>query len=858
MDRTVANEDAAGSATDGPSPPRIVGGYRILCPLGSGGMGTVYEAEQVALQRRVALKLLPPHRALSAAAVATFWREAEAGGRLNHTGLVAVHEVGEDDGLHYIAQELVEGGRTLADELDETRRLTQLPPDHYWVEGRRFLAIAEALDEAHRAGVIHRDIKPGNILLTPGGEPKVGDFGIARLDEGTGSTRTGEVAGTPCYMAPEQVRGERTGNDPRGDVFSLGATLYEALTLTRAFDGDTAPQIMDRILHDDPVDPRRLRSHVPADLAAICLKALEKRPDRRYPNMAELVADLRRFLDHRPVVARPPGPWTRGTKWMRRHPVASTAVALVSVALVVVSVLALQIRRQNEALAVEAATSRAALEFVVDLFRATDPAEARGSTVTVEEVLDRGAGRIADDFADQPEVQARLLDVVGGVYLSLGDFEEAEPALERSLELRRERLGASHPDTLASVHALGELRRYQGRTDEAEALYGEALAGRTAGLGGEHADTLATRDARARLHTEQARYEEAEAEALDVRRIRERVLDEGDPDRLASLHTLGLLYWRQGRYDEAEPLFVRALEERRLRLGSDHPEVVPSLNDLALVRLEMGRYEEAEAGFAEAIATGEALLGGDHPHTLASRANLAALYADQGRYDEAAALHLDVLGAKRRLLGEEHPSTQTTVNNLANVHLRRGDLAAAEPLFLQGLDVARRTLGDDHPDTLVSLNNVAVLYRNQGRHLEAEPLFHQVIEGRRRVLGDDHPDTYRAVVGLGLMHYRRGDLATAEPLLAEALEGRRRVLGLDHPSTLSTAGTLADLYLQQGRPEQALPVLEDVARRQCETLGADHTATRETLGRMEQAFRATGEEDSEVSCPAGERRGGHE
>jgi len=812
-------------------------------------MGTVHEAEDVALKRRVALKILPADRALSAAAVAKFWREAEAGGRLNHPGLVAVHEVGEDAGLHFIAQELVAGGRTLADELDELREDASQAVSYPRSVGARFLAIAQALDQAHRAGVVHRDIKPGNILLTPEGEPKVGDFGLARLDDGQALTRTGDVSGTPCYMAPEQVRGERTGNDPRGDVFSLGATLYEALTLSRAFDGDTAPQVMEQVLNADPPDPRRLRSRVPADLAAICLKALEKRPERRYPDMAAMAADLERFLEHRPVHARPPGAWAMGLKWLRRHPVVATSAALVLVALVAVSALSLRIRRQAAELEVEAATSRAALDFVVDLFRSTDPAEARGSTVTVKEVLDRGAGQIPDDFADQPEVQARLLDLTGAIYLSLGDLQRAETDLEPSLALRREVLGDLHEDTATSRYRLAELRRHQGRFDEAEEGYREAIDARTALLGSDHPDTLTARDGHARLRIEQARYEEAEALATDVLEARERVLADDHPDRLTSRHTLGLLFWRQGRHGDAEPLFVSVLDGRRRSQGEDHPDVVPALNDLALVRLEMGSYGSAEVGFVEADALATRVLGEDHVHTLASRANLAALYADQARYDEAAELHGRVLDAKRRLLGDDHPSTQATVNNLANVHLRRGDLTAAEPLFLGGLETARRTLGDDHPDTLVSLNNVAVVYRNQGRHTEAEPLFRQVIEGRRRVLGDDHPDTYRAVVGLGLMFYRRGDLEPAEPLLEEALEGRRRVLGEDHPSTLSTAGYLADLHLQRGRPDEAEPLLTETFRGQCATLGPDHPSTLATLAKLADLARTAGGDPDEIACP---------
>ncbi|MGQ0554279.1 MAG: WD40 repeat domain-containing serine/threonine protein kinase [Planctomycetota bacterium] len=315
-------------------PGALLGGFRLVRKLGAGGMSVVWEAEQLSLRRRVALKLLLPHLGVSEAARERFEREGVAGGRLAHPGIVRTYEISSAGEWQFIVQELVDGARTLGDLLRERHERQQERTDaaeDYVGIAALFATIADALQAAHAAGVVHRDVKPGNILLTQAGEPKVADFGLARLVDDFKLSRTGELAGTPAYMSPEQAASQRIGIDHRTDVFSLGATLYEALTLRRPFDGDTSQQVIEQILLVDPPDPRALRSRVPRDLAVICMKALEKQRERRYQSMAELAADLRRFLAHESILARPPGPLARARKWTRRHPVV-TAAGLVALA----------------------------------------------------------------------------------------------------------------------------------------------------------------------------------------------------------------------------------------------------------------------------------------------------------------------------------------------------------------------------------------------------------------------------------------------------------------------------------------------------------------------------------------------
>ncbi len=320
--------------------PKALGDFRIIRELGSGGMGTVYEAEQVSLKRRVALKVLPPHLSFHGEAVLKFKREAEAGGRQTHPGIVAVHAIGQEGGTHYIAQELVEGGYTLEDRIRELREESKRPPGYFREIAKLVAEIAEALQHAHDSGVVHRDIKPSNILLSSGDRPKVTDFGLAKVEDALALSRSGELAGTPFYMSPEQAASQRIGIDHRTDIFSLGVTLYELLTLELPFSGDSQQEILKKILLNDPRPPRAASDRVPRDLEVICLKAMEKSPDARYCTMADFAEDLLRFHSGDVINAKPVWSFVRFCRRIRRNPALLMATAAFFVAFIALLVLA--------------------------------------------------------------------------------------------------------------------------------------------------------------------------------------------------------------------------------------------------------------------------------------------------------------------------------------------------------------------------------------------------------------------------------------------------------------------------------------------------------------------------------------
>ncbi len=332
--------------------PQVLGDFRIIGEIGRGGMGIVYEADQISLNRKVALKVLPPHLSYSSDAVEKFHREAEAGGRQRHPGIVAIFAVGEHDGVHYIAQELVESGSTLDDKLDELRGMGDLPVGYFRETAAFFVELAEALAHAHASGVIHRDVKPSNILLTAEGSPKITDFGLARVEGALALSRTGDFAGTPYYMSPEQAMSRRIGIDHRTDVYSLGVTLYETLTLGHPFEGETSQEVLKKIIFHEPHDPRKVNGRVPRDLAVICLKAMEKEQSHRYQTMAEFAGDLRRFLDGEVILAKPAGPAARFFKRVKRNPGLSAAIGVAIVTamtlLIVTFLVAAQKEREKE------------------------------------------------------------------------------------------------------------------------------------------------------------------------------------------------------------------------------------------------------------------------------------------------------------------------------------------------------------------------------------------------------------------------------------------------------------------------------------------------------------------------------
>jgi serine/threonine protein kinase len=751
--------------------PSAIGRYRILRKLGEGGMGVVYEAEQEQPRRTVALKVVKSGLR-DPKLIRRFEQESLALGRLQHPGIAQIYEAGTAENefgpLPYFAMEFIRGQPLLeyanAHQTDIRHRLDLMA------------RICEAVQHAHQRGIIHRDLKPGNILVDETGQPKILDFGVARATDSdarvTRQTDLGQLVGTLAYMSPEQVIADPTDLDTRSDVYALGVILYELLAGRLPY--RISPKLYEAaqtIREEEPSALRAVSSAYRGDIETIVGKALEKDKTRRYSSAAEMAADIRRYLQDEPIMARPASTAYQLKKFARRHKALVLGVAAVFI--VLIAGIAVSTREAARANA-ESATSRAISDFLQNDLLAqasaanqSQPATKSDPDLKVRTALDRAAAKITGKFDRQPEVEAAIRNTIGQTYMDLGLYPQARTQLERARDLRRRVLGATNPETLKTTSRIGYAACLQGKYPEAESLMGPNLE------------------------------------------IQRRVLGPDNPDTLSSMSDLGIVYWAEGKYAQAEALDSQNLEIQRRVLGPEHPDTLKSMNDLAIVFTEEGKYAQAEAIESRTVEIRRRVLGPEHPNTMGSMHNLAYVYFDQGKYAQAEKLDGQILEICRRALGPEHPQTLLSANNLASDYLAEGKYAQAHMLDIPTLEAERRALGPEHPQTLMTMNNLASDYLAQRKYPQAETLYRQSLEVRLRLLGPAHPNTLATLSQVASAYQRHGKFVLAESYAVQALAGRRRALGSQDPDTLASVDDLALAYQSQDKFAQAEPLARE-------------------------------------------------
>ncbi len=828
--KSMFKRTRARAEKDVPVQGRTIGDFRLVQLLGRGGMGEVWEAEQSSLSRRVALKLLAPELAVQRG-TDFFSREARAGARLNHPGIISVLGAGVDDGAHWIAMELVEGGYTLSAFLAEMRAESEVPEGYYRNVAEVAAKVAEAMEAAHQEGVIHRDLKPLNILVTEEDEPKVGDFGLARLVDENSLSSTGDFAGTYYHMSPEQVAARRMGIDHRTDIFSLGIILYELLTLVRPFEGDTTHQIAQKILLRDPRDPRTLRSKVPDDLAVICAKAMEKDPVERYSSMAEVAADLRRHNAHEPILAKPPGPLRRAAKWARRNPTKSVAGSIAAAAFVAISALAWQLQlKTDEANESAQQAELAASGMAIEKQRAEETAG-----LLAEEKLEAEEAR--DEAAELAQFQGRMLQGLDAFNLGQALLQSFEEGIATQLENERN-TEEEIKEKLALFHALA----LRGKpTDVAKALLREEILDRAGALlEEEYKDDpkaqAALRVALAEVYEENGLFKEALHH--QERGLGALLGTKGDehPETLAARNELGALLVRMGRFNDAGPHLKEALEVSRRTRGDEDPRTLALTGDLGAFYAGIGRYKEAEPFYREAMEGYRRVLGDADPNTLISIANMGYLLRVSGKEDESEAYMREALAGQRAALGDAHPDTLSSIANLGGLMVEREEHEEGETLLNEALNIRRQVLGDEHPETLFTMSNLGVLLVRQERFDEATQLLQEVLEKRRLAYGDTHPLTAQSIGALGFALYKQGEPDEALPYFREMAAGHRLTLGDKHPETLRSINTLGTCLMQTGETEEAERLLREALAGQRLALGDRHGRTMRSMGNLAKAL----------------------
>ena len=774
--------------------PRNVGPYRVVSLLGEGGMGSVFLAEQKKpVERQVAIKLIRASLT-SPTALLRFSAERQALARLAHPAIAQMYEAGTtDDGFPYFVMERVEGIPLTrycdARQLGLEERLAL------------FVDVCQGVEHAHRKGILHRDLKPTNILVAEvDGRPvpKIIDFGIAKaidepLTEATQLTAGG--IGTPAYMSPESLIGMDV--DTRTDVYALGIILYELVAGRRPFEfkGTSMPVIVRTIVEEEPtrpslgfreladssqtrvarrrgLEPGPLQRRIEGDLDWIVGKALEKERDRRYGSATELAADVGRHLADEPVVASPPSARYRWGKFLRRNKAVVIAGALAVLALILgtVGTTLGMLRARDEATRanLEAERTREALldaeqvtEFLVELFEVSDPREAGGESTTARQLLDRGAERIEGELADQPLRQARLMHTIGTIYDQLQVYPEAKRLVTAALVLRQQGLDEGHLDLGDSHHRLAVIDR------------------------------------------QLAEYEAAEAAARKSLEVREAALGPDHPEVGETLRELAVVLYLAGRYDEAEPVVRRSLAIAEDALGRDDPAVAFSLETLGNLLKDQGRCDEAIAGFERALAIREASFGANDPRLAYALNNLASCYGEGGRYQEARPLFERALAIQEKTLGAESTAVAMGRTNLGIVYRSIGELDAAEEALSRARDDLAAALGDQHPLVANAGAELGVLLGQQGRYAEGEAELSRALEVWTVRPGPDHPVTAWAHWGLANVLRDAGRLDDAEPHYARALEVRQAVLPADHPDLAQTRGDYAEMLRRAGRDDEA-------------------------------------------------------
>ena len=683
---------------------QTIGAYRLISCIGRGGMGSVWLAERSdgRFERRVAVKFLNFAVATHGGAE-RFKREGSILGRLADPHIAELMDAGVTaKGEPYLVLEYVEGEQI--DKYCNDRRLD------VEVRIRLFLDVLSAVAHAHANLIVHRDLKPSNVLVRNDDQVKLLDFGIAKLlaDDTSAETPTlltmeGGGALTPMFAAPEQVTGGPvttatdvyalgvllysllTGHHPAGEGMQSAADLIKAIVETEPLRASEASQSGDpiSIAAKRSTTPDKLRRQVCGDLDTILGKALKKNPQERYGSVTAFAVDLSRFLLHEPISARRDSTAYRAAKFVRRHR-AGVAVALGLVLLVVSFAVTqtIQLRR----IARERDRANRVTEYLTNMFKASDPSEARGNNITAREILDKASKEIDLGLAKDPELQGHMMYVMGDVYDDLGLYPNAESLLTRAVDIERDVLGANHPETLQSKRLLGWVLQEEGRYTEAEKLLRETVERERRVLGAEHQETLLA---------------------------------------ISNLGTI--LYW-ENRYPEAETLHRGVLNIERRVLGPDNPKMLALMASLGNDLFREGRYAEAEKLQREMLATAGRHLGPGHPYTFVATDSLAQILSKEGRHAEAEKLERETLATARRVLGSEHPKTSIYMSNLGVFLKREGCYLEAKEMIRQALEIDRRVFGPDHYYTAMDLYNLGCIAGLKGNRDEALALIRDAVD----------------------------------------------------------------------------------------------------------------------------------
>ncbi len=828
-----------------PDPSEPIGPYTLGKKLGEGGFGLVYQAQQThPVRRTVALKIIKPGMD-TARVIARFEAERQALALMDHPAIARVFDAGATPaGRPYFAMELVEG-----------KPITTFAAEHH-LDIRARLELIEtvglALQHAHQKGIIHRDIKPSNILVRAddAGQPipKIIDFGIAKatgpaLGEQTALTEGNTLIGTPEYMAPEQADFNASRVDTRSDIYSLGVVLYELLTGTTPFlasrDSTSFADLQRLIREVDPPKPstrlssisrtrnlattpdlQSLSRQLKGDLDWIVMKAIEKDPARRYASAADLSADIRRHLDHKPVIARPQSPAYVARKFFRRNRVIASAAGIALLALLAGAAAAtigliqaqraraaeqqrfVELQQSQRQTQTALARSETVASFLKSVFSAVSPSIAQGrDTELLRAILDAGASRAESELKSDPEALTEILLSIGSAYRNAALWEPAVRVLSRAQELASG-LDPANPRLSADVGAaLGYALREQGDLPAA-------------------------------------------AETLDATIDLLRSLTPPPPNLLgAALSYRAGCAAAQGDNPSALTFAAQAIDAYTL---AGDPVA------LASAKAQLASFKRASGDYTAAIALLNEVIDQLRPRTdgrieLGSALNsLAVLERTRGALDKSEALYRESLAVRRALYDRPHPDVATVLLNLGNVLVVQGRFDEAEPLIRESVAMHAELYKGEHVNHAIAIDRLGMLEYNRGRNEEARVLFNQARDIILKTVGPDHPFAATNSVNLAnvLLDMKLPD--QAEPFLRAAVDAFTK-FGRD-PAALTVAQTnLADALADLGRADEALVVIDQAVKRRRELFPNDPLAWLQTGASRARVLRDLGRTDESLA-----------
>jgi serine/threonine-protein kinase len=804
--------DTPASPLPGGSKPDLEGAtisnYFIHRRLGQGGMGAVYLASRKdgVHEQKVALKVLQNHYQPSM--LQRFHQERRILAQLEHPGIARLLDGGDlSNGHPFYVMEYVEGVA-----IDEYCRYNGL--DVSQILGL-FMDVCHAVHYAHQNLIVHRDIKPGNILVTNKGQIKLLDFGIAKLlttdnpESVSDATVMQQSMVTPSYASPEQVMLKPAGTS--SDIYSLGVLLYRLLTEQLPYQlEDEAPHTLTHaICTQEPKAPSEIaggkRRLLKGDLDNIVLMALRKEASRRYASAEAFAEDIGNYLNDYPVNATPDNLSYQIRKFVRRNMVGVLAAGIVSL---LILGFAVHIYLQNDKIRLQAelteterdaalkaqalaeqekATAEAAVRFMQEMFTSVDPGKTKGKEVTAREILENASIKLRKEgvLKDQPQVKSTLHHTLGLTYMQLGDYPLAELHQKSALKLRREVLGDDDPETLRAMNLLGILYFRQGRLRETEKLWTEALQTRRRVLGAEAHRTL------------------------------------------SSMSNLAILYIRMNKSALAEDMLQRTLEIERRVLGKTHPETLTTQNNLAGFLNERGRYRASEELHRATLQARMESLGADHPDTLQSEYNIGLLLMDQNRYQQAVDQFRKTLADRQKVLGATHPKTVRTRLMMAQALEKTGAYSEAKSHFEQSLEVlSRRSSASDEDLARTELYYGLMLQEQaQGDKYRAESLIRSAWN-RSHEEGEPHPLATESALGMARLALAWDQPGKALKLIVDAETISLKEHGLEYPDTLAARRMRIETLLLLGKKDRILPLAEEWLDASISFYGKDHPNTK--------------------------------